>query len=115
DTFVCWLALGVAGGLDWHQAATLANVAAGIAVGRSGPATVWPHDVRQALMPGRLGRKLINESDLHALGQQLRAQGKRIVFTNGCFDFLHAGHVAFLQEARALGDVLVLAMNTDES
>lgn len=52
-------------------------------------------------------------ADLEPLGQRLKAAGRSIVFTNGCFDFLHAGHVAFFQRARALGDVLVVATNTD--
>ncbi len=114
DTFVAWLAMGIASQMSAEDAARLANLAAGIAVARSGPATVSPLDLRQALAPGKLGKKIINEADLAALGRQLREQGKKIVLTNGCFDFLHAGHVAFLQQAHSLGDVLVLATNTDE-
>ncbi len=115
DTFVAWLTLGIAAGLTAEDAAKLGNLAAGVSVGRNGPAVVSPLDVRQALAPGRLGQKLISEDDLGKLGEELRRRGKRIVLTNGCFDFLHAGHVAFLQQARAMGDVLVLATNTDES
>jgi D-beta-D-heptose 7-phosphate kinase/D-beta-D-heptose 1-phosphate adenosyltransferase len=115
DTFVAWLTLAVAAGLSAENAARLANTAAGVSVGRVGPAVISIFDIHQALASGRLGKKLIEESDLPALGDQLRAAGKKIVLTNGCFDFLHAGHVAFLQEARRLGDVLVLAMNTDDS
>lgn len=115
DTFVAWLTLGIAAGLSSGEAARLANMAAGVSVSRSGPAVVSPFDMRQAMASGRLGRKLVREDDLKTLGDQLRESGKKIVMTNGCFDFLHAGHVAFLQQARALGDVLVLAMNTDES
>lgn len=113
DTFVAWITLGVAAGLKPEAAAALANTAAGIAVGRMGPAVVSPLDIRQALAPGKLGKKIISEADLPRLGEQLRAAGKRIVLANGCFDFLHAGHVGFLQQARALGDVLVVATNTD--
>lgn len=115
DTFVAWLTFGVASGMPAEDAARLANTAAGIAVARSGPAVVSPLDMRQALAPGRLGKKIINEAGLARLGEELHKQGKKIVLTNGCFDFLHAGHVAFLQQARAFGDVLVLATNTDES
>lgn len=115
DTFIAWLALGVTAGMDPASAARLANVAAGIAVGRVGPAVVSPLDIRQALMPGRLGKKIVPEPSLAELGEQLRAGGKRIVLANGCFDFLHAGHVAFLQQARSQGDVLIVATNTDES
>jgi D-beta-D-heptose 7-phosphate kinase/D-beta-D-heptose 1-phosphate adenosyltransferase len=58
---------------------------------------------------------LIPRSDLAALGEALRAQGQRIVFTNGCFDLLHVGHARYLAAARALGDALVVGVNTDES
>ncbi len=115
DTFVAWLTMGIAAGLTADEAAKLGNLAAGVAVGRRGPAVVSPLDVRRALAPGRLGQKLISEDDLEELGDELRRRGKKIVLTNGCFDFLHAGHVAFLQQAKALGDILVLATNTDVS
>ena len=114
DTFVAFLALGCAAGLPPESCAELANIAAGVVVSKSGAAVATLAEIRAALMPGRVGRKLRQVSDLDKLGSELRAQGKKIVFTNGCFDFLHAGHVAFLQRARALGDVLVLATNTDE-
>ncbi|MGI8905889.1 MAG: PfkB family carbohydrate kinase [Candidatus Sumerlaeaceae bacterium] len=113
DTFVGWLAMGCAGGLAAEICASIANAAAGVVVSKSGAAVATLPEVRGALMPGRVGRKLRQVSDLEKLGNDLRSEGKRIVFTNGCFDFLHAGHVAFLQDARALGDVLVLATNTD--
>ncbi len=57
--------------------------------------------------------KLVSRKDLAALGERLRAEGKRVVFTNGCFDILHVGHVRYLQDARAAGDVLVVGVNTD--
>jgi D-beta-D-heptose 7-phosphate kinase/D-beta-D-heptose 1-phosphate adenosyltransferase len=114
DTFVAYLAMGYASGLIDEAAASLANVAAGIVVSRVGAAVATLADVRSALLPGRVGRKLRQPEDLEQLGSDLHAQGKKIVFTNGCFDFLHAGHVAFLQRARSLGDVLVLATNSDE-
>jgi rfaE bifunctional protein nucleotidyltransferase chain/domain len=57
--------------------------------------------------------ELVSREDLSTLGERLRAEGKRIVFTNGCFDILHVGHLRYLQQARALGDVLVVGLNTD--
>ena len=117
DTFVAFLALATAAGLTAAEAAHVANAAAGVTVGKAGAATVSPSELRAALLgpdaAGPLARKLVSVADLPALGARLRAAGRRVVFTNGCFDFLHAGHVAFLQEARALGDALVLATNTD--
>ncbi len=59
--------------------------------------------------------KIIVPASLDELGRNLREQGRQIVFTNGCFDILHAGHVRYLDQARALGDVLILGLNSDES
>lgn len=115
DTFVSWFTLSLAAGLSSEEAARLANIAAGISVGRTGPAVVTPLDIQQTLASDTLAKKIISTDDLSRLRDQLKAAGKRIVLTNGCFDFLHAGHLTFLQHARALGDVLILAMNTDES
>jgi D-glycero-beta-D-manno-heptose 1-phosphate adenylyltransferase len=57
--------------------------------------------------------KIVPRGEMAALGERLRAEGRRIVFTNGCFDLLHVGHLRYLQQARALGDVLVVGVNTD--
>jgi D-glycero-beta-D-manno-heptose 1-phosphate adenylyltransferase len=61
------------------------------------------------------GRKMVQRADLESLGERLRAEGRRVVFTNGCFDILHVGHVRYLQEARAPGDALVVGLNSDAS
>lgn len=114
DTFVAFLAMAVATGMTFADAARLANAAAGVVVGKVGAATVSLFELRTAINPASTTRKLRTPEELGLLGEQLRAAGRKIVFTNGCFDFIHAGHVAFLQQARALGDVLVLATNTDD-
>lgn len=59
--------------------------------------------------------RIVPRTELAALGDELRAAGRRIVFTNGCFDLLHVGHLRYLEQARALGDVLVIGLNTDAS
>lgn len=59
--------------------------------------------------------RIVSRLELKALGEALRAEGRRIVFTNGCFDLLHVGHLRYLEQARGLGDVLVLGLNTDAS
>ena len=59
--------------------------------------------------------KIIVRAELHALGERLRRKGQRIVFANGCFDLLHAGHVRYLQAAREQGDVLCVGVNGDRS
>ena len=61
------------------------------------------------------GRKIIAFSGVKALASRLRAKGKRIIFTNGCFDILHAGHVKYLERAKSLGDILMLGLNSDRS
>lgn len=60
-------------------------------------------------------KKIVEAEQLSALAQEMRAQGRKLVLTNGCFDLLHAGHVRYLQAARALGDALAVAINSDES
>ena len=111
-------ALGIATSLDWSPAAAaeLANVAAGIVVAKAGTATVTGPELSMALAHQAGGpRGRLNQSQLYDVIEQARRAGERIVFTNGCFDILHAGHVAYLEEARALGDRLVVAVNDDAS
>lgn len=115
DTLVAWLTLSIVSGLKPRDAAYLANMAAGISVARIGPATVSALDMRQALVPGRLGKKIIREDDLETLGTALHDKGRRIILAVGCFDYLHAGHVSFLQQAKDHGDVLVVATHEDET
>ena len=117
DTVIALLALGFAGGLELAQAVGLANAAAGIVVGRRGAASVTRAELRVALGERleRRGKVIRAEAELDAQLQEWRNEGKRIVFTNGCFDILHAGHVKYLQFARSKGDVLLVGVNSDES
>lgn len=71
-------------------------------------------DSGRGVVPMR-GKKIVAFSRIKALASRLRAKGKRIVFTNGCFDILHAGHVKYLEKARSLGDILILGLNSDRS
>jgi D-beta-D-heptose 7-phosphate kinase/D-beta-D-heptose 1-phosphate adenosyltransferase len=114
DTTIAVLALSVAAGADLEDAARIANTAAGIAVGEVGAAAVSPADLLAGLAP-RLTGKVMTRSGLAAQVEAWRLQGKRVVFTNGCFDLLHIGHLSLLREAAQLGDVLVLAINSDDS
>ncbi|HWP94693.1 MAG TPA: bifunctional D-glycero-beta-D-manno-heptose-7-phosphate kinase/D-glycero-beta-D-manno-heptose 1-phosphate adenylyltransferase HldE [Gammaproteobacteria bacterium] len=116
DTVIALLAAGLAAGLDLPQAAALANLAAGIVVGKLGAASVTPAELRLAARRASEGdHRILDEAALLDAVAHARAQGERIVMTNGCFDILHAGHVSYLEEARALGDRLVVAVNDDES
>jgi D-beta-D-heptose 7-phosphate kinase / D-beta-D-heptose 1-phosphate adenosyltransferase len=114
DTAIAVLALALAGGVPLGEAAELANAAAGVAVCQVGAVAVSAASIRDALASHPEG-KLLSRHDLAARAATWRSQGKRIVFTNGCFDLLHAGHLALLGHAAQLGDVLVLAINSDAS
>lgn len=117
DTVLALCAVGLAGGLPALEAAELANLAAGIVVGKVGTATVSSAELLAAALKKdqNYHSKIISQEHLSAILEGQRNFGKKIVFTNGCFDLLHAGHVKYLQKARKLGDLLVLGLNSDES
>jgi D-beta-D-heptose 7-phosphate kinase/D-beta-D-heptose 1-phosphate adenosyltransferase len=116
DTVVAVLAASMAAGLPLEQAMGLANLAAGIVVGKVGTATVSVPELHKALQQHHAQVKgVVSETQLLAAVQEARIHGERIVMTNGCFDILHVGHVTYLEEARKLGDRLIVAVNTDES
>ncbi|MCA8954680.1 MAG: D-glycero-beta-D-manno-heptose 1-phosphate adenylyltransferase [Planctomycetes bacterium] len=114
DTVVAMLALARASKVDMHDSIRLANMAAGITVGRFGTYAV-KRDELLALL-GQTGRgKILTRAEAVSAAARLRAQDQRLVFTNGCFDILHPGHTDYLARARAYGDALMVAVNTDES
>jgi D-beta-D-heptose 7-phosphate kinase / D-beta-D-heptose 1-phosphate adenosyltransferase len=112
DTVVAAFALAHAVKLSHADAASLANRAAGVVVGKLGTATV----TREELLAYDAGEaRLLSRTQLAPLARALKAQGKRIVTLNGSFDLLHAGHVFILEQARAQGDVLIVGLNSDAS
>jgi D-beta-D-heptose 7-phosphate kinase/D-beta-D-heptose 1-phosphate adenosyltransferase len=117
DTVAALLALGLARWGDPILAATLANIAAGVVVGKVGTAPIFRGELARELGRDgtRLEEKIRPASELRLLLSQLQAQGKKVVFTNGCFDLLHVGHIKFLEDSRRLGDVLVVAVDSDAS
>jgi D-beta-D-heptose 7-phosphate kinase / D-beta-D-heptose 1-phosphate adenosyltransferase len=116
DTAAAALAVTRSLGWDAIACAQVANVAAGIAVGKSGTVAVSGPELARALAAdARIDRGVLSLSQLADAVAQARGAGEKIVFTNGCFDILHAGHVAYLEEARTLGDRLVVAVNDDAS
>src|SRR5690606_8235762 len=116
DTVIALFAAGVAARLAPADAAALANLGAGIVVGKIGVATVTRAELMRELHArGSGGRSVVGEDELAAFVREAQARGERVVMTNGCFDVLHAGHVAYLEEAKALGDRLVVAVNDDAS
>jgi D-beta-D-heptose 7-phosphate kinase/D-beta-D-heptose 1-phosphate adenosyltransferase len=102
-------------GLSFGSAAGIANIAAGIEVGRLGTEIISRDDLARALVPRHkdIERKIVSTEELEALLGPKRRAAQRIVFTNGCFDLLHAGHLQLLSFARAQGDVLVVGINSD--
>ncbi|MBI5477444.1 MAG: D-glycero-beta-D-manno-heptose 1-phosphate adenylyltransferase [Deltaproteobacteria bacterium] len=114
DTVLAVLALALAVGAEIATAARIANAAGGIVVGRVGTAVVRPHELATALGPGS-GEKTLTMDEAVRRRQWWLAQKRRVVFTNGCFDLLHVGHLALLRHAASLGDVLLVAINSDDS
>ncbi len=116
DTVISVLAAALAAGEDLPAATALANLAAGIVVGKLGTASVSVPELRRSVLVGQdAGFGVMNQSQLQIAVEDARLHGERIVMTNGCFDILHAGHVAYLDQARRLGDRLIVAVNDDDS
>lgn len=116
DTVIGVLAASVASGVDLEEAMFLANIAAGIVVTKLGAATVSPHELRRALQDEHNRRRgIMTEEEVLQAIRDAHAHGEKVVMTNGCFDILHLGHVQYLEEAKKLGDHLIIAVNDDSS
>ena len=116
DTVVSHLALYLAEGWSIEEAVAMANHAAGIVVGRLGTHSVQRSELQARLTESlpKIG-KVLEAAELSSVLEEWRREGKRIVFTNGCFDVLHRGHVNYLRFAREKGDVLIVGVNSDAS
>ncbi len=117
DVVAATLALALAAGADAAAAAVLANVAGAIEVSKFGTAVVTDSEIIEALGGDSAGhgRKIMSRAAAAAFAADLRRQGKRVVFTNGCFDILHVGHVQYLEDSSRRGEALVVGINTDAS
>lgn len=117
DTVIAVFAAAMAAGQPLAGAARLANLAAGLVVRRIGAATVTPMELKLALHRRGAGggRGVLTAAEAQSAVAEARGRGERVVMTNGCFDLLHAGHVGYLEDARALGDHLIVAVNDDDS
>lgn len=116
DTVIATIATALAAGEDLSDAVRFANIAAGIVVGKLGTATVTPAEiVERTRQPLSGADGLVSETFLLARVAAAHARGQTVVMTNGCFDLLHLGHVRYLEAARKLGDLLILAVNDDDS
>ncbi len=116
DTVIATLATSLAAGCDLVEATQIANLTAGIVVRKLGTATTSVKEIQSEMLKhAPLKRGVTDENSLLDLIQEAKAADEKIVMTNGCFDILHAGHVAYLSKAAELGDRLIVAVNTDES
>ena len=118
DTVIATLAAGLMSNLNPLEALQLANIAAAVVVGKVGTVPISQHDLMEALTDQQSNEQAHKICDLAQLMAKVEAWGKskqKIVFTNGCFDLLHAGHVTYLEQAKKRGDKLILGLNTDRS
>jgi D-beta-D-heptose 7-phosphate kinase/D-beta-D-heptose 1-phosphate adenosyltransferase len=116
DTVIAVMALCVALDMVLTEAMYLANLAGGIVVGKLGTSTVSIQELTRAMHGDRDSQYgIVSENELAKIMAAAKAHGERIIMTNGCFDLLHAGHVTYLQQAKALGDRLIVAVNSDAS
>jgi len=116
DTVISVLAAAMAAGNGLADSTALANLAAGLVVGKLGTAAISGPELRRAvLVELDSGRGVMTAEQLQIAVQDAKAHDEKIVFTNGCFDIVHAGHVGYLAKAKQLGDRLIVAINDDES
>jgi D-beta-D-heptose 7-phosphate kinase/D-beta-D-heptose 1-phosphate adenosyltransferase len=116
DTVIAALGASLGAGLSIEDAAAVANLAASLVVAKIGVASVTSAELNLALHEhGEGGRGLLTREQALLIAGETRQRGERLVMTNGCFDILHKGHVAYLQEAKARGDRLLVAVNSDDS
>jgi D-beta-D-heptose 7-phosphate kinase/D-beta-D-heptose 1-phosphate adenosyltransferase len=118
DTVIASLSYALASGLSIDEAAPFANHAAAVVVGKIGSATVTLDEIdtyESSLHQSSSDAHIKSRDEITSIAQRLKAEGKSVVFTNGCFDILHVGHVKYLQEAKSYGDVLIVGLNSDSS
>ena len=118
DTVLASLGVALASGLDIVTACEFSNKAAAVVVAKVGSATATLNEVEEyehSLNKGQAQSKLKDFTQIQRIAKRLKEQKRKIVFTNGCFDILHRGHASYLEKAKALGDVLILGLNSDES
>lgn len=118
DTVLAALGFALACGYDIDYAVKLSNLAAGVVVGKIGSATASLNEIieyKSRLNKINSENHIKTISEIIILSKELREKGKKIIFTNGCFDILHAGHIRFLETAKGYGDVLILGLNSDRS
>ena len=117
DTVLAMLAVAIGGGCSLEDAVALANVAGGLEVEQFGVVPISRDEILDELhrIVGLRGKKVIRRRELQREVKRRKQAGETIVFTNGCFDLLHVGHIRYLHQARQLGSCLIVAVNSDDS
>ena len=118
DTVLASLGFAMACGFNIDEAVEFSNLAGGVVVGKIGSATATLNEIieyESSLNKSSSDKHIKTRIEITSLSGELKSKGKRIVFTNGCFDLLHAGHISFLETAKSFGDVLILGLNSDRS
>jgi len=116
DTVIATLTLALAAGAKMKEAAILSNYAGSVVVGKIGT-DICSRDELEVALEGRepIAKKIKLRNEIAAIAKNLKNEGAKIVFTNGCFDILHLGHVRYLREAKKMGDILIVGLNNDNS
>ena len=118
DTVIASIAFALSAGLTIQETAAFSNLAAGVVVGKIGSATVTMDEIEEyeaSLHKSTSDAHIKSFNDINNIVTRCRSNGKRVVFTNGCFDILHVGHVKYLQIAKSFGDILIVGLNSDAS
>jgi len=115
DTVVATLATAISSGYEWIEAVKLANKAAGIVVSKIGTEPITYKELENTIYEFKEDKKLVSQETIESLSASLHEDGRKIVFTNGCFDIIHKGHIKYLQAAKKLGDILIVGLNSDSS
>jgi len=118
DTVIASIAFALSAGLSIEETARFSNLAAGVVVGKVGSATVTLDEIEiyeSKLHQSNSDAHIKTFDEIERIVKRAKEQGQRVVFTNGCFDILHVGHVKYLQEAKSFGDILIVGLNSDAS
>lgn len=118
DTVLASIGFAISCGLDINKAVSFSNLASGVVVGKLGSATATLDEIieyEKSLNQNSSSSQIKTKDEMINLSKKLKQKNKKIVFTNGCFDILHVGHIKYLEVAKSFGDVLILGLNTDNS
>ena len=118
DTVIASIAFSLSAGQSIEESCRFANLAAGVVVGKIGSATVKLDEIEEyeaTLHKSSSDAHIKSFEEIDKIISRCRNNGKKVVFTNGCFDILHVGHVKYLQIAKSFGDILIVGLNSDES